>query len=167
MENDLKSYYYLKIWVKKEHYNRLETILGVKPSKEDEGLYDVTWWEYCIEAEHYAVEDCIQYNSKGEIVYMPENWQEPIDFIEHFLSILDGKYEQLKEIGIERDDISVWYLYAYDGQCNMEFSPEDMYALGKEGIALCISCWDIHDYEADEYDENGKLIIDEKQEINN
>ena len=159
MEDDLKSYYILRIWVKKENYTQIEAILGVKPDKANDSLSDVVWWEYVIEEEHYGY---IQYNSKGEIIYKPENWREPINFIEHFLSLLDGKFEQLKEIGIERDDISCWYLYAYDGQCNMEFSPKDMYALGKEGIVLCVSCWDIHDYEADEYDENGKLVTQEK-----
>lgn len=47
----------------------------------------------------------------------------------------------LKEIGIDRDMISVWYLYKYDEQCNMEFSPERMKRLGDNGITLCISCW--------------------------
>ena len=43
----------------------------------------------------------------------------------------------------------------------MEFLPERMYELGKEGIRLCISCMDIHNYEADEYDENGIVMVNE------
>ena len=159
MEEDLKSYYCLRIWVKKENYNQIGIILGVKPSETDDGLYDVTQWQYVAEIQNYANENCIQYNSKGEIIYMLKDYQEPTNYIKYFLSLLDGKYNQLEEIGVERDSITIWYLYAYDGQCNMEFSPQDMYALGKEGIVLCVSCWDIRDYDADEYDENGKLII--------
>jgi hypothetical protein len=159
MEENLKSYYCLRIGVNKKHYNQVTTILGVNNQEEDDGLFDETWWTYNIEVKKYAPEDCIEYNSKGEITYMPENYVQPINYLHQLLLLLKGKYEQLKEIGVERKDISIWMLYAYDGQCNMEFAPEDMYALGKEGIALCISCWDIHDYDADEYNENGELRI--------
>lgn len=62
-------------------------------------------------------------------------------FIEYFLSILEGKYTQLENIGVSKDSITVWLLYEYDQQCNMEFSPKDMYNLGKQGITLCVSCW--------------------------
>ena len=63
-------------------------------------------------------------------------------FIDNFLSILSEKYQQLEGIGIVRNDISIWMLYEYDGQCNMEFSPIDMYKIGNEGITLCVSCWE-------------------------
>ncbi|MCL1943924.1 MAG: hypothetical protein FWF54_10310 [Candidatus Azobacteroides sp.] len=63
-------------------------------------------------------------------------------FIDYFLSLLRGKYEKLEKIGVTRDSISIWMLYEYEGQCNMEFLPEDMYNLGKEGIVLCVSCWE-------------------------
>jgi len=72
-----------------------------------------------------------------------------IPFADYFLSILKGKYDQLEEVGVRRDDISVWFVYYYDSQCNMEFSPKDMCNLGKEGITLCVSCYDIHDYSVD------------------
>jgi hypothetical protein len=124
----------LRIWVDEAHYHKIEGILGIKPKPIDDDLF--TWWIH-------ETEDTDVY------------------FIDYFLSILEGKYEQLKQIGIERNDISVWVIYYYDGQCNMEFSPERMYKLGKEEITLCISCSDIHDYEADEYDEDGKLIVKE------
>lgn len=75
-----------------------------------------------------------------EVVQKEED--EPIFFIKYFLSLLNGKYDQLEKIGITRDNISIWMLYEYEGQCNMEFSPEDMYNLGKEGIVLAISCWE-------------------------
>lgn len=65
-----------------------------------------------------------------------------IDFINEFLDLLEGKYDQLLKIGIARDDITVWMLYEYDGQCNMEFLPEQMKRLGANGITLCVSCWE-------------------------
>jgi hypothetical protein len=68
------------------------------------------------------------------------------NFVDYFLSILANKYDQLAEIGIKRNDISIWFVYYYDGQCNMEISPKNMYKLGKAGVTFCISCYDIHDY---------------------
>ncbi len=62
--------------------------------------------------------------------------------VKYYLSVLEGKYEALEDIGVSRNDISIWKLYAYDGQCNMEFLPEDMYSIGKERVSLCVSCWE-------------------------
>ncbi len=55
---------------------------------------------------------------------------------------MEGKYELLATIGIERKDITIWMLYEYDQQCNLEFDPIRMKRLGDNGIGLCISCWD-------------------------
>lgn len=66
---------------------------------------------------------------------------EYFDFINHFLDILEGKYEQLESIEISREDISLWFLYEYENQCNMEFLPNDLKRLGNNGISFCISCW--------------------------
>jgi len=122
-EKPPRLYYSLRIWVKEENYHKIDKILGVKSNHDYSN-----WW-------------ILEYINREKDEYIP--------YIEKFLSILDGKYEQLAEIGIQRNDISIWELYAYDSQCNMEFSPEQMYALGKEGIALCVSCWDEHDYNVD------------------
>lgn len=63
-------------------------------------------------------------------------------FIDNFLTILDGKYQQLEGIGVSRNLISFWFLYEYDEQCNIEFAPDEIEKMGKEGISLCISCWE-------------------------
>lgn len=65
----------------------------------------------------------------------------PIDFVGRFLALLEGNYEALAAIGVQRHHIAVWLLYEYDEQCNLEFSPEDLRRLGENGIALCVSCW--------------------------
>ena len=71
------------------------------------------------------------------------NGQDPyFDFINNFLDILENKYEKLEDLGIQRNDISVWLFYEYDSQCNMEFDPLRLKRLGDNGITLCISCWD-------------------------
>jgi len=64
------------------------------------------------------------------------------DFINEFLNILEGNFERLIEIGVEKNNISIWLLYEYDSQCNMEFDPKRLMRLGENGITLCISCWD-------------------------
>jgi hypothetical protein len=71
-----------------------------------------------------------------------ENEDPYFDFIKEFLDILENKYERLSSLGIQKEDISVWYLYEYDQQCNMEFDPTRLKRLGDNGITLCISCWD-------------------------
>lgn len=63
------------------------------------------------------------------------------DFINQFLNLLEGKFEELQKLGIERGDITFWYLYEYDGQCNMEFDSKSLKRLGDNEISLCISCW--------------------------
>lgn len=62
--------------------------------------------------------------------------------IDYFLKVLEGNYDRLKDIGIFRSDISIWILYEYREQCNLEFSPKEMEKIGREGITLCISCWE-------------------------
>lgn len=108
-------YYNLQIDAPKDQYEEINIILGVESNSPHSG------WQL------------------GRI--QREN-DEYIPYIDFFLSILDGKYEALGKIGINRNDISIWKLYEYEGQCNMEFSPKDMYRLGKEGIVLCVSCWE-------------------------
>jgi hypothetical protein len=128
----MKSLYELAIWVPEENSHKIDGILGVKTNQGT-----TPRWILSIE-------------EKEEDEYIP--------FIDYFLSILEGKYDQLEEIGVTRDNITVWFVYYYDSQCNMEFSPKEMYNLGKEGITFCISCYDIHDYDAEYYDENGNLL---------
>lgn len=76
-----------------------------------------------------------------ELILIQKDSEPYIDFINKFLNLLEGKYDQLSQIGIERDDITVWILYEYDRECNLEFSPEQMKRLGVNGITLCVSCW--------------------------
>ena len=64
-----------------------------------------------------------------------------VNCIEYFLDLLEGNYEKLSLVGVERDDISIWLLYEYDQQCNMEFLPHNLKRMGENGIVLCVSCW--------------------------
>lgn len=63
------------------------------------------------------------------------------DFITHFLDIVENKYSQLEKLDISREDITIWCLYQYDSQCNLEFGYLDLLRLGQNKISLCISCW--------------------------
>ena len=74
-----------------------------------------------------------------EIIQSDENFS---GILVYFLSLLEGKYEKLESIGISREDISIWVLYEYEGQCNMEYNPVSMKKIGENGIVLCISCWE-------------------------
>lgn len=61
--------------------------------------------------------------------------------IEYFLKILDNKFQLLENIGIQREDISIWLLYEYNDQCNIEFIPSVLRSIGDFGLSLCVSCW--------------------------
>lgn len=63
------------------------------------------------------------------------------DYVSYFLNLLDGNYDKLSTLGIGRDDISIWLLYEYLEQCNMEFLPHNLKRMGENGIVLCVSCW--------------------------
>ena len=74
-----------------------------------------------------------------EIIQSDENFS---GILVYFLSLLECKYVKLESIGISREDISIWVLYEYEGQCNMEYDPVSMKKIGENGIVLCISCWE-------------------------
>lgn len=81
-------------------------------------------------------------NGYWEQIFIEEALDSPVDFVNIFLDLLEGKYQELFMAGVHKDDISVWMYYEYDRQCNMSFSPEDMKRLGDNQITLCISCWE-------------------------
>lgn len=76
-----------------------------------------------------------------ELLTVEQDQEDYQDFINFFLAILDGKYEQLEEIGVMRENINILATYEYNGQCNTEFTPEEMLKLGSNGIALGVTCW--------------------------
>lgn len=87
-----------------------------------------------------GVNSCSESGSWNYVVKKGDD--ESYSFSEAFLSILDGKYGRLEQIGVVRNQITFWVIYAYEGQCNMEFSSEEMLRMGQEGITLCVSCWE-------------------------
>lgn len=111
-----KSTYNLRISCSSDRQiEKVSNLLSVKPNKQMGNIW-------CLEVEEQESE-------------------EYFDFINHFLDILEGKYEQLESIKISREDISLWFLYEYEDQCNMEFLSNNLKRLGGNGISLCVSCW--------------------------
>lgn len=77
-----------------------------------------------------------------ELSIKGEKAEDPsFDSIAHFLAMLEPNLQKLDELGLKRDDISIWRLYEYDCPCNLEFSPQDMMRLGEHGPNLCVACW--------------------------
>ena len=107
--------YELRINTEEAFYERVSTIIGLKPKDYKYG------WSY-------------------EIVF--EEQKEYFDIIAKFLDSLEGKYEQLRKLGIKNEDITVWLIYGYNNQCNMEFEPNILARLGDKRIKLCISCYE-------------------------
>ena len=64
------------------------------------------------------------------------------DFINEFLDLIEPHLTELKKLDISTNDILIWKLYEYQGQCAMEFHPSEMKRLGEFGIHLNIDCWE-------------------------
>ena len=109
------SCYELRISSNESQKVAIEAILG-----KSNGRPDFSWWQMVIEED-----------AAGYIKALP-----------HFLDLIELHTDKLRRIGISPDMITIWYLYAYENQCNMEFDPEFTLRLGKLGITLCISCWE-------------------------
>lgn len=111
----MKYFFSLRITADSEQVDKITHILGVEPNCPQDT------WGYKLNIEDDAY----------------------VNFIDIFLNILEGKYDKLYAIGIARDNISIWMIYEYEEQCNMEFLPSDMKKLGDNGITFCVSCYDI------------------------
>ena len=60
--------------------------------------------------------------------------------VNYFIELLDSKMQKLPP----HTDVSLWYLYEYENQCNIEFPSVELKKLGELGVTLCISCWEKH-----------------------
>lgn len=109
----MRYFFSLQISASSEQADRITNILGVVPN------HPLVSWGYKL-----IVKDNTYTN-----------------FIDIFLGILEGRYEKLQDIGITKDDITIWMIYEYEEQCNMEFTPNDMKRLGDSGVTFCISCY--------------------------
>ncbi len=109
----MSSEYILRIDTEREKYDSLSSLLGVVPTSTK------SYWEYSI----YEQSDLYP------------------QALAHFLDLLQGGIKKIDTMGIRRDALSLWYLYEYEEQCNIEFSPYQLKGLGELGVVLCISCW--------------------------
>lgn len=110
----MSSSYSLRITSDTAQVEYINSVLSISPTSVDSA------WEYSIDDTSDLYSSAVSFISK----------------------LLTGKMEFLEDIGITRDDISIWFLYEYEGECNMEFNPEDLKKVGDLGISLCISCWE-------------------------
>ena len=113
-------------------YSTISKILGVDPSFPSEDWYLVVIQKY----------PPFGYPASEDYQDWDDDDSEPRSQISNFLDLLEGKYQELAKVGVDRKDITIWYYYEYDGQCNMEFSPEITKQLGENEITLCVTCWD-------------------------
>jgi hypothetical protein len=112
----MNIYYSIRISTDPSNYQKVSDILKLYPLTYERGwIYEVTVGE-----------------------------EDPyFNFINEFLQMLKGKFKELEKADISRSDISFWMIYEYKGQCNMEFDPKELGKLSKNGISLCISCYEV------------------------
>ena len=109
----MKYFFSLRIEAEQEQVFKINDILGIKSN------YPEVSWGYKLKTKN----------------------QSYTNFVDSFLKVLDGKYDDLQKIGIKRENISIWMIYEYEEQCNMEFSPKELKKLGENEITFCISCF--------------------------
>lgn len=109
------SYYELRVSSNAEQKRSIEALLG-----KSDLVSSLDWWG----------------------IYIEEDSPKYAEALPHFLSIIELHLNQLLQIGISSDMISIWYMYEYVHQCNMEFGPDITRKLGNLGIRLCITCWE-------------------------
>ncbi|AFM02744.1 hypothetical protein Fleli_2333 [Bernardetia litoralis DSM 6794] len=107
-----------------ETYNKVTEIIGRIPQKHEKSEFDETnepstWWLQLLEDEENDIY---------------------VDFINVFMDLLEPKFDKLKNIGIEKENILIWLVYEYEQQCALGFNPKELERLGKNGIALNIDC---------------------------
>lgn len=74
-----------------------------------------------------------------ELIQKEDN--EYIDCIDIFSKILIDNLILLEERWIRKEDISIWLLYNFEDQCNLEFSVEQIKKVSELGLWLNISCY--------------------------
>lgn len=62
-----------------------------------------------------------------------------VDYLSYYLDVLEGKYTSLAEAGIQRRDIVLQWLHRYEGRCHMEFRPDVLERMGKNGLGLSMT----------------------------
>ncbi|MBH2005013.1 MAG: hypothetical protein I8H66_10020 [Sphingobacteriia bacterium] len=106
--------YILRIDTDIKNFSRLNTLFEISSKQNLKGF-----WEYKI-----SDEDSFFQNA-----------------VEHILTKLEHNLNALKTLGVRKRDLSLWYLYEYDSQCNFEFSSKELKRISLSGLPLCISCW--------------------------
>ena len=66
------------------------------------------------------------------------------------LDLIEPKYDQLKDAGVDFKDSEIWMTYFYFAQCNMEFDSVLLERMGRLGLKLCVSCYQDDDLEVQE-----------------
>ncbi len=91
-----------------------------------------------------GIEYLIDKESPSQWIYevVQEESSEYFDFINSFLDLLEPNFSEIEKLNIGREDISIWMLYEYKQQCNMEFDSQRLKRIGENGITLSISCWE-------------------------
>ena len=111
----MNSKYILRIKTDLENYGALSDLFSLHSPQNPR-----SFWEYVIDES----EDC--YNNA----------------INTIVDNIEKNKADLARIGISVDNMTVWYLYEYEEQCNMEFAPNELKRLGENNLTLCISCWE-------------------------
>lgn len=71
-----------------------------------------------------------------------EDTEYPVFYAEiaWLLDLVEGKKDELLNLGVCFAESQIWMIYYYEAQCNMEFDSELLRRMGNLGLKLCVSC---------------------------
>jgi hypothetical protein len=58
------------------------------------------------------------------------------------LDLIEQESKELKQLGVCMEQSSIWVIYEYFAQCNMEYDASVLKRVGDLGLKLCISCYE-------------------------
>ena len=61
------------------------------------------------------------------------------------LDLIESKKNELINLGVCFAESTIWMIYNYEAQCNMEFDSQLLQRTGSLGLKLCVSCYQVYD----------------------
>lgn len=108
------NYYSMRFDVSPHIFNQIKVIMGDNTSRNDSSIS----FEYSkIKANNY--------------------WK----CLSQIVESLEVRLNEINSLGVESDQISLWFLTPHSDQKNLEFSPDLLKKIGDVGIVFCVSIY--------------------------
>lgn len=103
------------------------------------------------EIDYNAVGELLGCEVKEDLIYSPVvDYSKTEEFkfyseLVWLLDLIEPHQKELCTMGINLNESTIWMIYEYFAQCNMEFDSDVLERIGKLGLKLCVSCYEDSD----------------------